>query len=276
MLLKNIFILGDIGYFGKNLQMVVNQVQKMIMPKDVVTILGDNFYPYGVNGKDDPLWNNYHEIFKDLSNPKYSILGNHDYLSNPTCQIRNEHWIMDDWYFKKEFQNIDLYFLDTNQFLIHDWVSEEKIEEVHQIDVTTLIYNQIDWLDNEMKKNKNKNKIVFGHYPLISNGVYKTKMEKLYDYLYECFKRNNVNLYISGHEHNIQFIKRYDDHHTFNQVIIGSTSEYRHWENNYCTEDDMFDSSDNFFGKLSIHYNFVIIEYFNKGGKLKYKYKVNL
>ena len=41
-------------------------------------------------------------------------------------------------------------------------------------------------------------------------------------------------------------------------------------------EDDMFDSSDNFFGKLSIHYNFVIIEYFNKSGKLKYKYKVNL
>ena len=63
MLLKNIFILGDIGYFGKNLQMVVNQVQKVIMPNDIVTILGDNFYPYGVSGKNDPLWDNYHEIF---------------------------------------------------------------------------------------------------------------------------------------------------------------------------------------------------------------------
>ena len=275
MILRNLFILGDIGYLNKNLCKVVQNINKNILKNDIIAILGDNFYPNGVYGLQDPKWSTFDDIFRETKNPIYSILGNHDYLQNPECQIKYKNWKMKDWYFKEEFDNIDLYFLDTSQFLISDWVEESKLEDVHGTNVSTLIYNQIDWIDREMKENEKKKKIVIGHYPLITNGVYKSKMNLFYDYLIDCFRRNNVNIYISGHEHNIQYIKRDIDDYEFNQIIIGSSCDVRPWENNYCIENDMFDGKEIFYGKLSINKSNVLIEYINDKGETKYKYKIN-
>merc|ERR1711916_105478 len=102
MKLKHLFLSGDIGYFNKNL-------------------LGDNFYDNGVKSIDDLQWNNYDKYFKKFKNPIYSILGNHDYLQNPKAQVDTNRWIMPNWYFKKEYENVDLYFLDTVQFHISTW-----------------------------------------------------------------------------------------------------------------------------------------------------------
>ena len=94
-------------------------------------------------------------------------------------------------------------------------------------------------------------------------------------HLIDCFRRNNVNIYISGHEHNIQYIKRDIDDYEFNQIIIGSSCDVRPWENNYCIENDMFDGKEIFYGKLSINKSNVLIEYINDKGETKYKYKIN-
>ena len=45
-------------------------------------------------------------------------------------------------------------------------------------------------------------------------------MKPLYDYLIHTFKRNNVSLFISGHEHNIQYIKRDYENDNFSEEII--------------------------------------------------------
>ncbi len=274
MLLKTLFILGDIGYLNQNLNQVVNLVNNKINVDDRLVLLGDNFYDSGIINNDDPLISKYQEIFKDVNNPKYSILGNHDYLENPLAQIKNQNWIMDDWYYKKEFDNIDLYFLDTNQFNL-DWVKEERLKEVHNLDSKTLIKNQIDWFKNELNKDLKKKKIVFGHYPVITNGRYVNQVDKIYNDLIDVFKEYNINIYISGHEHNIQYIKRDIDGFDFNQIIVGSSSEFR-IDCDTCFEEDMLDNTDIFYGKLVIEDDYIQIEYYNIKDELKYKYKIKL
>lgn len=274
MLLKTLFILGDIGYLNQNLNQVVNLVNNKINVDDRLVLLGDNFYDSGIINNDDPLISKYQEIFKDVNNPKYSILGNHDYLENPSSQIKNPNWVMDDWYYKKEFDNIDLYFLDTNQFNL-DWVKEERLKEVHNLDSKTLIKNQIDWFKNEMSKDLKKKKIVFGHYPVITNGRYVNQVDKIYNDLIDVFIEYNINIYISGHEHNIQYIKRDIDGFDFNQIIVGSSSEFR-IDCDTCFEEDMLDNTDIFYGKLVIEDDYIQIEYYNIKDELKYKYKIKL
>lgn len=279
MKLKTLFILGDIGYLNNNLNFMVNNIANSIKPNDALTLMGDNFYPEGVEGMNDSKWNTYDKIFKNIDNPIYSILGNHDYLQNPKAQIQNDKWIMNDFYYKKEYDNVDLYFLDTVQFNINTWVSKEKIESVHELDYQTLIGDQLEWINTEMSRNKNKKKIVFGHYPILSNGVYKKKIEPLYQYLIETFKRNNVKLYISGHEHNSQFITRKIDDYQINQAIIGSTSEVRYWEPNYCFSEennDMFDNTDMYYGILTLYDDYILLKYFNMYNQIKHRYKIYL
>lgn len=273
MKLKTLFILGDIGYLNYNLQSAVTQISQQIMPNDIITLLGDNFYPSGVSSLKDPQWDKYNEIFKEIKNPVYSVLGNHDYLLNPKAQIFSPNWKMDGWYFKKEFDNIDLYFLDTNQFAL-EWVSEEILHQNHNLFSNDLIKNQLNWLENEFKKNINKRKILIGHYPILTNGYYIDKMDKLYDALINLFQKYNVTLYISGHEHNIQHINRKIDELDFTQVIIGSSSEVRDDVKN-CQIIDMLNNKETFFGKLTINSDNFLMQYFNSEGVLKYEYYLN-
>ncbi len=278
MILKTLFILGDIGFFTPKLDMLVSNINSNLGPNDAVTLLGDNFYPAGVENNVDPLWNKYDKTFENINKPIYSVLGNHDYLQNPVSQVKNSKWIMDSWYYKKEYDNVDLYFLDTVQFNVHNWVSKEKIEEVHGLDYQTLIGDQLEWLNYELSKKPNKKKLVLGHYPIITNGFYNDKVGDLFDYLIETFKKNNVNIYLSGHEHNIQYINRKYDDLDFNQIIIGSSSENRVDEANHqsCFEcvNDMFDNKEMFYGKLHIYEDFVIIRYYNEKNELKHQFKI--
>ena len=275
MFLKKLFILGDIGFLNNNLRLSVNNIAKNIKLNDAIVLLGDNFYQNGISSKCDPIINNYVDIFKDISNPIYSILGNHDYQSNPSAQINHSEWIMPNHYYKKEYSNIDLIFLDTVIFNTHFSIDKTKIEKVHNDNIDNLINNQLKWLEDNLKLNKNKKKIVFGHYPIITNGYYKKKGEdvQIYNYLFDLFKKYKISAYISGHEHNIQFINRKVDDFLLNQIIIGSSAENRHWEKDYSEKDDMYDNSNNFYGQLSFDPE-LKIDYINKNGDIVYSYKL--
>tara|TARA_B100000886_G_scaffold23096_2_gene14619 strand:- start:6243 stop:7160 length:918 start_codon:yes stop_codon:yes gene_type:complete len=304
MILKTLFILGDIGFLNRNLLNTVNHIGSQMTMNDKIVIMGDNFYPIGVKNINDNQWDNYDSIFKNINkNNIYSILGNHDYLQNPASQINNNKWIMDDFYYKKEFDNIDLYFLDTSQFNIHTWVPKDKTEKVHNLKIEQLIKNQIDWLDREMSKNREKKKLVFGHYPIVTNGVYKYSVKDMEKYFYDIFKKHNVNVYISGHEHNIQYLRRLfntnknqfnilekifnfskfqlyknnsieNKYDILHQIIVGSSSEFRK-EENYLNNYDMFDDNDIFYGKIVVMSNYLILQYFNIHNQLKYEYRID-
>jgi tartrate-resistant acid phosphatase type 5 len=274
-MLRNIYLLGDIGYYGKKLKNCVNNIKKNLNIDDIIVLLGDNFYPMGIQSKTDLKINEFNKIFDDISVPIYSILGNHDYMLNPTAQINLPIWNMHNFYFKKSYENVDLYFMDTILFDIDELVPIEKIEEVHNDTIHNITLKQLKWFVNELKINTEKPKIVFGHYPIMTNGFYYERMNVLYSLLIDIFEKYNVQLYISGHEHNIQYIKhKVNNNYILNQVIIGSSSQKRN--NSYVENNDMYDCSEIFYGKISL---FNIneknkIEYINSNGITKYKYYV--
>ena len=279
MNIKALYLLGDIGLLNNNLYNVVSSINREIKKDEAIVLLGDNFYPHGVLNTNDEKWGVFNKIFNKIKNPIYSLLGNHDYLTNPRCQINNSNWIMDNYYYKKEYENVDLYFIDTVPFDTIYWATKEKIEHIHQDNIENIRKQQLEWLNSELSKNRSKKKIVFGHYPIITNGVYKYTLFPFYNYIIDIFKRNNVNIYISGHEHNVQYINKKYFNYDLNQIIIGSSSEHRS-EVNYLEEEsvfckDMYDNNEIFYGKLIINKNNVVLQYKNKDNIVKYEYTIN-
>lgn len=178
---------------------------------DFIINLGDSFYEEGVTSTTDPLWNTRFEDIYDavtLNMPFYCILGNHDYRGNIDAQIdyvspNNDRWQMPDRYYSKTFTlsdtedtQIDFFFLDTEQIFYGD-------------------AEQLVWLDESLSSSTAQWKIVLGHRPLYSygyHGMNGTLIPRLQPIL-----NNNADLYMSGHEHDIQILgPLYDVYHIVN------------------------------------------------------------
>ena len=274
---EQLIVLGDIGYFNNTLRQIVNIGKSTIKNNDKIILLGDNFYPDGVSSINDKLWNDYKNIFNDISKNKiHAVLGNHDYHQNPLCQINNNYWDTPNSYYKLKFNNnTDLFFIDTVQLYPgHCYINKNIIENAHNKPVSQLINKQLEWLNNELSKSNNRNKIVFGHYPIISNGAYKDQMQPLYKLLYPIFKKHNIKAYISGHDHNIQYIKRVDEGYIFNQFIIGSSAENRENSNRLFCFIDMYNDNDNFLLQIGQLNNKYIFNFINKNNTIKYSYTI--
>lgn len=215
-----IFFLGDIGNFNKTSKIILKNIKEEKKEDDIIILLGDNFYPFGVNSKNDLRWNFIDQYeFKNL----YAILGNHDYLGNIKCQIEHDKWIMEKHYFSKKFDSFEIFFLDTN-ILVPDYSNLNYNIVKSKINVEPLEESkkQLDWLSEELSKT-NKLKIVVGHYPIFSFGMYGIN-KKLFDLLFPIFRKYNVDLYVSGHDHNLQIIDIITNDFNFKQIVSGAGS----------------------------------------------------
>ena len=164
--------------------------------------------------------------------------------------------------------------IDTVQVLTnHASITTDIIENAHNRKLENTINEQINWLINELEKSKNKRKIVFGHYPIITNGFYYNRMKPLYDILFPIFKKYNVDAYISGHEHNIQYINEKNDNYILNQFICGSSADNRKEEFCYNNHDDMFDNNDTFIIELStINIDKISVKFIDSNNNIKLLY----
>ena len=100
-------------------------------------------------------------------------------------------------------------------------------------------------------------------------------MKPLYKLLYPIFKKHNVKAYVSGHDHNIQYIKRKDDNYILNQFIIGSTAENRTNEEMLFCLFDMYNDKDNFLLEIGQdNKNNYIFNFINKNNTIKYSYTI--
>ena len=144
-------------------------------PRFVISV-GDNFYPKGVSGIDDPAWNeSFEHVYTspELQCPWYVVLGNHDHHGSIAAQIeyssRSKRWVMLAEYYKRTESvapgsDIDLFFLDTEpiasppSIFTRLWKGEADPEE------------QVEWLDRELSTSKARWKIVVGHHPIVSVG----------------------------------------------------------------------------------------------------------
>lgn len=215
--------MGDWGRNGADHQkQVAVQLGKAATALNANFIIstGDNFYPSGVISVNDPLFRySFEDIYTDFSLQWdwYVVLGNHDYKSNPDAQVAytkvSRRWKMPARYYSKKFaingdttQQVLIAFIDTNPLIAEFYKNAEYGPNVRTQDST----EQKKWLEKVLSDSSEniKWKIVVGHHPPYSGGGrvngYDTKA--INKSLKGILDKYGVDVYLAGHEHNLQHI----------------------------------------------------------------------
>ena len=215
------FAVGDTALASKNRQQVIQQMRRQSKndAPDSVFLVGDNFYDKGVNSTTDPLWNlHFEKPFSEqrFPMPFYTCLGNHDYYGNIQAQVEysksNSRWNMPSPYYSFAQQidgncQVEFFVLDTT-----------PIEEG---DHSTRA--QVNWLKNKLESSQAQYKIVVGHHPLFSGGEHGSSRRN-YRQLAKLFDRHSIDLYICGHDHDLQL---HDTGRGWLHLISGAGSKLR-------------------------------------------------
>jgi tartrate-resistant acid phosphatase type 5 len=269
------YFLGDIGCLNDNLEKLVTIIGSKFRLGEKVFLLGDNFYNHGVRTINDPLWELYQNIFEPIKYQNiYSVLGNHDYEGNPYAQLSSSYMMNNDFYYKYRFSlKTEFFVIDTVQLHEnHCGIDEGDMIRIHNKRYKELQEKQLDWLKRSLSESSAHNKVVLGHYPLMSNGVYCNSLASLAHKLMPIFDRYNVTTYICGHEHNVQYIEENSQYYSFKQFVVGCSSQFRNDEFYVQQNRSMFDNTDNYYLKMNESGNRLIFDYVNKDGKMKYCY----
>ena len=225
------FVLGDWGFKGEGYQLPVATAmieQSSKQPPALIFTVGDNFYENGVKDITDEHWRlSYENIYKELTHKYawYVTLGNHDYGGNPDAQIEynavNRNWNMPARYYtftKKagNYQTIRFIVLDTNPY-ITAYYTDPRYKSVMPLQDTA---KQAYWLDSVLASSKEDWKIVVGHHPLYAANARSADTETLLRILKPMFEKYNVQAYICGHDHIMQY--NYPKNSNVAYIISGS------------------------------------------------------
>lgn len=171
---------------------------------DAVMLVGDNFYgPLG--GTDDRAWQSLFESRFDrdlLPAPFYAILGNHDYEADKVAiQLRyatdrpGTRWRMPaKWYrvdLPPERPLVTALMLDSNARDLSpaEWAGQRR------------------WLIEQLRTPRDGRWLaVFAHHPLFSRGMHGDDVWLQREWG-ELFAQHRVDLYVCGHDHDLQHLR---------------------------------------------------------------------
>jgi tartrate-resistant acid phosphatase type 5 len=152
--------------------------------------LGDNFYGIGVSSPSDPQWKSkWEDMYGPLGIKFYATLGNHDYgqPDSPAAEIlyssKSSDWVMPSPYYS--------FTAGPAQFFA--------------IDTMSLSDAELLWLDQELGRSQARWKIVYGHYHIYS--ATRGDNAELIEKLLPILKKHHVEVYLNGHDHNLQALK---------------------------------------------------------------------
>lgn len=176
-------------------------------PFDFAITLGDNFYNKGMKGLDDPRWKKWwDELYNPLGIHFYATLGNHDYgfPESPAAEIRysqqSPSWRMPATQYTFTAGPVQFFALDT------EVMSSEQIE----------------WLKKELHACRSRWKVVYGHHPIYSHGRHGDSKNLIRDLL--PVLQGQADIYLAGHDHDMQHLKPEGDLHFF---VAGSAGKLR-------------------------------------------------
>ncbi|MDX1545748.1 MAG: tartrate-resistant acid phosphatase type 5 family protein [Rhodothermales bacterium] len=209
--------LGDWGRMGDDFQ---NEVARSMgdvareIDADFVVTVGDNFYPTGVTSTYDPHWiQSFEAVYTDssLMIPWYITLGNHDYKGDVEAQLRydglSERWELPARYYTRvepidDTTSVRLLFIDTLPIyrLRYDRIRGQRPQE-HR----AAAYEQLRWIDSTLTASTSQWTVVVGHHPIFSGGFH-GENEILRDWLLPILRKHEVDAYIAGHDHHLEYL----------------------------------------------------------------------
>lgn len=153
-------------------------------PYKLVVLAGDNIYDNGEIGKISSAFEQPYQTLLKNGVIFRACLGNHDIRSaNGDRQVQYPGFNMPGRYYTFRDKAVQFFVLDTNVNV--DWSAQRP------------------WLEKELSRSNALWKIVYGHHPIYSSGVY-GNTQAFIDSLSPLFKKYGVQLYINGHEHSYE------------------------------------------------------------------------
>lgn len=218
----NFYLANDLGRNGYYDQKPIAELMgRMAETIDIefVVAAGDVHHFEGVCSVDDPLWmTNYELIYShpDLMLPWYPVLGNHEYRGNTQAVVDysnvSARWQMPARYYTKVMEEdgttLRLVMIDTAPLLDKYREDTEKYPDASRQDIN----RQLVWMDSVLTVAKEDWVLVVGHHPIYAdtdkNESERADMQKRVDTLLR--KHGNVDMYLCGHIHNFQHIRKPD------------------------------------------------------------------
>jgi acid phosphatase len=199
-----VLILGDWGTGDEGQQAVARAIAETHgeSPPDFVMTVGDNFYPDGVSGPGDPIWETHFEdvyqgaFWADLV--FYAALGNHDHYGRPEGQLDyakiSPRWEMPDRYYAFERSmpgggSVQFVVLDTTPIAERERSSGAQREWADSV----LRHASADWV------------VVTGHHPVASGGWHNPQ-GAVRGALFPVFDAG-ADLYAAGHNHSTELLR---------------------------------------------------------------------
>ena len=219
----NLFIANDLGrngyYEQKNIAALMGEMAGEVGPEAVIAA-GDVHHFEGVISTQDPLWmTNYELIYShpELMISWLPVLGNHEYRGSTQAVLdyRNvsRRWEIGGRYYTKVYDDngvsIRLVLIDTTP-LINRYHHDSTYPDVDSQDIDA----QLKWIDETLNAAKEDWVIVVGHHPMYAQ-TKKDEIEQkdMQSRLLPILQRykDKVAMYICGHIHNFQHIRRGND-----------------------------------------------------------------
>jgi tartrate-resistant acid phosphatase type 5 len=222
-----LLVVGDAGATHSMLRAGMMRIEKE-HPVDAIVLVGDNFYPCGIHGLDDPQWTKITEHFGPVGVPIFPVLGNHDYgdpqvhngqlttcgAPDPEAEI-DETQRIPEWHFPARSYALksalaDIIMVDTQP------IASGFLQPFRGSATTA---EETEFLREQLQESTATWRIVVGHHTIFSSGehgrtddTYRSNMRAL---LPALDARNGADLYICGHDHDLE--------------LIGSVSGARPW-----------------------------------------------
>lgn len=217
----NFFIANDTGrngyYDQKTIAGIMGEMADEIGPECVFAV-GDIHHFEGVQSVNDPLWlTNYEHIYThpELMIDWHPVLGNHEYRGNSQAVIDysdiSRRWEMPDRYYTKTFKDketsVRVVMIDTAPLIDKYRQDKDTYPDVCRQDMN----EQLQWLDSVLATVTEDWVVVMGHHPVYAE-TSKADNERtdLQQRLDPILRARKVDVYVSGHIHNFQHIRRPD------------------------------------------------------------------
>lgn len=208
---------GRNGYYDQpQIAEIMGEYATDLRPMGVLSP-GDIHHFEGIQSIMDPLWlTNFEMVYKhpDLMIEWYPVCGNHEYRGNPDAMIEysniSRRWEMPARYYSKTFSKkgvkMKVIFIDTTPLIDIN----RNIEEGYGDASIQNIEEQLNWLENVLAEPTDADwTVVVGHHPIYADSPKRAEEQTdLQTRLDPYLRKYNIDMYICGHIHNFQHIRK--------------------------------------------------------------------